>query len=100
MVETFLEKWKHQKKVVSLSVDASLFTLYWGFKNISFTLYTYILTKILQNGAKFLQKLTPGFTNHMTNWSNLRQAVESPETLNLMGYIYSKKLCLQLKHYI
>ena len=32
----------------------SLFTLYWEFKKIPFTLNTY-LDKILKNGAKFIQ---------------------------------------------
>ena len=32
----------------------SLYTLYWEFKKIPFTLYTY-LDKILKNGAKFIQ---------------------------------------------
>ena len=66
--------------------------MYWDFKKIPFTLYTYILSKTLQNGAKFIQKLTPGFTNHMRNWDNFRQAVESPKSLNLMGYFYPKKI--------
>ena len=30
-----------------------MYTLDWGFKKIPFTLYTYVLGKILQNGAKF-----------------------------------------------
>ena len=34
----------------------SLYTLYWDFKIIPFTLYTYVLAKILQNGPKFIQK--------------------------------------------
>ena len=32
----------------------SLYTLYWEFKKIPFTCYTY-LDKILKNGAKFIQ---------------------------------------------
>ena len=59
---------------------ASLYTLYWGFKKNPFAHYTYVLDKILQNGAKFIQKLTPGFKNHMRNLSNFRQAVESPKS--------------------
>ena len=39
----------------------SLCTLHWGFKKIPFALCTYVLAKILKNGAKFIQKLTPGF---------------------------------------
>ena len=34
----------------------SLNTLYRDFKIISFSLYTYVLAKILQSGAKFIQK--------------------------------------------
>ena len=56
---------------------ASLYTLYWSFKKNPFTHYTYVLDKILQNGAKFIQKLTPGFKNHMSHLDNFRQAVES-----------------------
>ena len=59
-------------------------------KKIPFTFYTYVLAKILQNGAKFIQKLTPGFKNHMTNLENIRQALESPKSWNLMGYFCPK----------
>ena len=45
-------------------------------------LYIYVLAKILQNGAKFIQKLTLGFKNHMRNLDNFRQAVESPDSLS------------------
>ena len=34
----------------------------------------------IQNGAKFLQKLTPAFKNHMRNLENFRQAMESPKS--------------------
>ena len=44
-----------------------------------FTLYTYVFAKVLQNGAKFIQKLTAGFKNHMKNLNNFRQTVESPK---------------------
>ena len=54
----------------------------------------------IQNGAKFLQKLTPGFKNHMRNLDNFRQAVESPKSWNLMGYFCPKNILLQLEHYI
>ena len=40
----------------------------------------YVVAKILQNGAKFIQKLTAGFKNQMRNLGNFRQAVESPES--------------------
>ena len=57
-------------------------TLYWVLKKIPFTFYAYVLVKILQNGAKFIQKekLIPGFKNHMRSLSNFRQAVESPKS--------------------
>ena len=58
-------------------IKASLCTLYWVFKKSQFTLCTYVLANILQNGAKFIQKLTPGFKYHMSNLNNFRQVVES-----------------------
>ena len=73
-----------------MKIEASLNTLYRGFKKIPFTLYTYVLTKILQNGAKVIQKLTFGFKNHMRNSDNFRQAVESPKSWNLMNYFCLK----------
>ena len=80
-VEIVFKKREHQKKgALKQKIEASLYTLYLGFKKIPFTLYTYVLIKILQNGAKFVQKLTPGFKNHMTNLDNFRQAVESPKS--------------------
>ena len=52
----------------------------------------------IQNGAKFLQKLTPGFKNHMRNLDNFRQAMESPKSGNSMGYVLlSKKYILSAK---
>ena len=56
------------------------YTLYWGFKKIPFKLYTHIFAKILQNGVKFIQKLTRGFKNQMRNLDNFRQAAESPKS--------------------
>ena len=52
------------------------YTLYWVFNKIPFTLYNYVLIKILQNGGKFLKKLTPDFKNHMRNLENVRQALD------------------------
>ena len=43
-----------------------------------------------QNGAKFIQNLTPGFKNHIRNLDNLRQAVESPKSWNWLGYFCPK----------
>ena len=54
----------------------------------------------IQNGAKFLQKLTPGFKNRMRNLDNNRQAVQSPKSWNLMGYFCTKNAFLQLEHYL
>ena len=31
------------------------------------------LPKMLQNGAKFIQKLTPAFKNHMRNLNNFKK---------------------------
>ena len=43
-------------------------------------LYIYVVAKLLHKGAKFIQKLTPGFKSHMENLENLRQAVESKKS--------------------
>ena len=80
-VEIFLKTSEHQKKSpLKLKIEASLYTLYSGFKKISFTLHTYVLAKILQNCAKFIQKLTPGFKIHMRNLGNFRQVAKSPKS--------------------
>ena len=80
-VETFFKKRKHQKKnALKQKIEAFLYTLYWGFKKVPFTIYTYVLGKILKNGAKFIQKPTPGFKSHRRNFENFGQAVESPKS--------------------
>ena len=72
---------EHQKKgALKQKTEALLYTFYWGFKKIPFTLYTNALAKILQNGAKFTKKLTLGFKTHMRNLGNSRQAVENPKS--------------------
>ena len=75
-LDIFSKKSEHQKKgALNQKIEDSLYTLYQGFKNILFIIYTYDLAQILQNGAKFIQKLTPNFKNHMRNLDNFRQAV-------------------------
>ena len=79
---------EHQKKgVLKYKIEASLYTLYWGFKNIRLILANniYVLAKILQNGANIIQKLTSTFKNHMRNLGNFRKAMESPKSRNLMN---------------
>ena len=65
-----------------------MYTLDLGFKKIPFTLCTYVLAKILQNGAKF-RYAKAGFKNYR-NLNNFRQAVESPKSWNLMGFCPKK----------
>ena len=51
-----MKKRKHRKKgALKKKIEVSLHALYWGFKKIPFTFYTYVLAKILQNGAKFIK---------------------------------------------
>ena len=68
---------EHQKKgSLKKKIEASLYTLEWGFKKIPFTLDTYVLTaKMLQNDAKFRYK-NVAFKNYR-NLNNFRQAAES-----------------------
>ena len=49
-VKIFLKKREHQKKgALKKKIEASLYTWYWGFKKVPFTLYISVLAKILQN---------------------------------------------------
>ena len=66
----------------------TLFTLDGDFKKIPFTLYTYVSAKMLQNGGKF-RYAKAGFKNYR-NLNNFREAVESPESWNLMGFCPKK----------
>ena len=87
-------KWGNIRNIVHWNRRLRLFcTLF-----IGISIYT--LAKVLQNGAKFIQKLTPGFKNHITNFDKFRQGVESPKSWNLMSYFCPKKAFLQLKHYV
>ena len=62
-VEIFLKKREGQKRsALKYKTEASLYTLYWGFQENS----------IIQNGTKFIQKITPGFKNYMRNLGNFR----------------------------
>ena len=56
----------------------------------------YVLAKLLQNGAKFIQNWQ-NFKNYMRNLDNFRQAVESPKSWNSVGYICIKTTFLHLK---
>ena len=93
-----LKKVHHKKGVLKQKSDASLYTLYWDFKIIPFTVYTYVLAEISQNGAKLIQKTESWFKKSQRNLDNFRQAVESPKSWNLMGYFCPKNTFLQLKH--
>ena len=76
----FLKTKKYQKirNLLKQKIEVSLYTLDCGFKKLPFTLYTYVLAKILQNGAKF-RYVKAGFKSYQ-NLNNFRQAVESPKS--------------------
>ena len=71
---------EHQKKgALKWKIEASLYTFDWGFKQIPFTLDTYVLVaEILQNGAK-IWCTKVGFKNYK-NLNNFIQAMESPKS--------------------
>ena len=70
----------HKKGVLKQKIEVFLYTLYWDFKIIPFTLCTYVLAKILQNGANFIQKADSWLKNQMRNLDNFREAVvDSPK---------------------
>ena len=60
----------------------------------------YVLAKILQNEAKIIKKLTPGFKNRMKNLGSFRQAVQIQKSWNLMSHFCPKNTFFQLNHYI
>ena len=60
----------------------------------------YVLAKILQNGAKLIKKLTPGFKKRMKNLDSFRQAVQIQKSWNFMSHFCPKNTFFQLKHYI
>ena len=74
-----------------LTIEDSLYTLYWGFKKIPFTLDTYVLAKVLQNGAKLILKLTLSFKNHIRNLNNFRSSGK-PKKLKFDGLLLCKKI--------
>ena len=97
-VEIFLKKREHHKKVVmKQKIEAFLYTLYWYFKQkILFTIYTYVLAKLLQNGAKFKQKTDSQFKKSREEFRQLQAS--SRKSLNLMDYLSPKNTFLQLRH--
>ena len=56
-----------------------------------FTLYTYVLAKILQNGAKFIQKLTPGFKRSHEEFGQRQTSIGKSKKLKFGGQLLSKK---------
>ena len=95
-VEIYLKRREHQKKG-ALKIEASQYILYWGFKKMLFKLYIYVLGKILQNGAKFIQKLTPDFKDHMRKLENLKKNSGKSKKLKFDGLLLSKKYILSAK---
>ena len=71
--------------------------MYWGFKKILFTLCTYVLIKILQNGPEFMQKLPPGFKNHMRNFGQRQTGTGKFKKLKFDGLFLSKKYIPSVK---
>ena len=97
-VEIFLKNREHQKKgALKQRIEGSLYTLYSGFKKIPFKLYTYVLAQILQNGAKFIQKLTPGFKNHMRNFGQLQTCTGKSKKLKFDRLLLFKKYIPSVK---
>ena len=52
---------------------------------------------MIQNGAKFIQKLTPGFKNHMRNFGQLQTTNEKSKKQKLGGLLLTKKYIPSVK---
>ena len=74
--------------------------LYCELKTIPFTLYTYVVAKILRKGTKFIQNLTPGFKKAHEEFEQLQTSSGKSEKLKFDGLLCPKKTFLQQKHYI
>ena len=99
-LEIFENEKTSEKSCVEIEDCGFSATFVLGFQvNYIYTLYTYVLSKILKNGAKFIQKLSPGLKNHMRNLNNFRQAVESPINMLKFDGILSKKYIPLTKTY-
>ena len=61
-----------------------------GFKKIPFTLYTYVLPKILPIGATFIQKLTTGFKKSHEEFGQLQTSTVNSQKLKFDGLLLSK----------
>ena len=78
-VKIFWKIREYQKKgALKQKLEASLYTLVSRKFNFLFTLYTYVVANILQNGAKFRYPKA-GLKNYR-NLNNFRQAVQSPKS--------------------
>ena len=53
--------------------EASLYTLYWYFKIIPSAIYIYVLAKILQNGAKFIENTDSKFKKSHKEFGQLQE---------------------------
>ena len=77
-----------------------MYTLYWGFKKIACTLYTYVLAKILQNGAKFIQNWHLVSKRTWGLWTTSEKQWKVQKVEIWWAYSCPKNTVLQLKHYI
>ena len=96
-LDIFKNERTSEKGCVEIEEWGFSYTLDWGFKKIVFSLYTYVLAKILQNGAKF-RCAKAGLKNYR-KLNTFRQAVESPKSWNLMRFC-PKNTFPQLKQHI
>ena len=80
-------------------IPVSLYTLYQDFKIIPFAFYTYVLTKILQNGAKFIQKTNSRFKISHEEFGQLQTSSTKSWKLKFDGLLLSKKYIPSAKTY-
>ena len=98
--EIFLKKREYQKRgALKWKIEASQYTLYWGFNKISFTLYTYVLAKILQDGAKFIQKLDSWFQKSHDEFGQLQTSSGKSKKWKFDGLLLPKKYILSAKSF-
>ena len=80
------------------SFDSVFNSIAWGQPLLAY-LYNFVVAKILQNSAKFIQKLTPDCKTSNNESGQLQTSSGKSKSWNSLGYFCPKSRFLQLKHH-
>ena len=72
--------------------------MFWGFKKIPFTLYTYVLDKILKFKSKVYTKIDSWFQKLHEEFGQLQTSTGKSKELKFDGLLLSKNRFVQKVH--